>query len=131
MDITKLKYSDKSVDEILAQMVIEHFPRSKTVPTLKGWLRVLKPDGLITLATIDLDATARDWLDKDKVTPEGDYSYNLRGIYGQRCDEGNFHYTGFDFALLRKNLDEAGFDRITLLPTDHSHHLWVSARRPK
>jgi len=130
MDVCDLKYDDCSTDEILAQMVIEHLPRTKIVSVLKEWFRVLKPDGLITLATIDLDNTAKDWLDKDKTTPEGDYTYNLRGIYGQQCNEGNFHYTGFDFALLKKNLEEVGFDRIILRPTDHPHHLWVSARRP-
>jgi len=130
MDVCDLKYPDKSVDEIWAQMVIEHIPRAGTVSTLKEWLRVLKPDGLITIGTINLDEACKDWLDKEKTTPEGDYSYNLRGIYGQQCDAGNFHYTGFDFALLKKNLEEVGYDRINLMPPDHPHHLWVKARRP-
>jgi len=134
MDIKKLEYPDKCADEILAQMVIEHVPRMECVPTLKEWCRVLKPDGLITIATSDLDGMVRDWLDKGhQVEVNGqikDYIYNLRGIFGQQNEPGQFHYNGFDFNYLKICLEKAGFDRVTLMPPDHPHHLWATARRP-
>jgi predicted SAM-dependent methyltransferase len=134
MDIRKLDYSDNYADEILAHMCLEHFPQNETVPTLKEWHRVLKPGGKITIATSDLDGMVRDWLDKDGIFYDmdgnpHDYTYNLRGIYGQQCDEGQFHYIGFDFPYLHKLMTEAGFIKINLLPTNHTHHLYVEGRK--
>jgi len=134
MDVSKLEYPDNYVDEILAHMVLEHFPRTQTLDVLKEWYRVLKPDCKIIIATSDLDGMARDWLNKEKKQfddkgNEVDYTYNLRGIYGQQCDEGNFHYTGFDFPYLHKLMTDAEFIKITLLPTNHSHHLYIEARK--
>jgi len=134
MDVSKLEYPDNYADEILAHMVLEHFPRIQTLDVLKEWYRVLKPDSKIVIATSDLDGMVRDWLDKDKVYVDGngvehDYTYNLRGIYGQQTDPGQFHYTGFDFAMLHKLMTEAGFIKIDLLPTNHTHHLYVEARK--
>ncbi len=134
MDVSDLEYQSNYADEILAHMVLEHFPRTKTKEVLKEWHRVLKPEGKITIATSDLDGMVRDWLAKDKATIDGnglehDYTYNLRGIYGQQTDPGQFHYTGFDFPYLHKLMTEAGFIKIVLLPTNHSHHLYVEARK--
>jgi len=134
MDVSKLEYPDNYADEICSHMVLEHFPRTQTLDVLKEWYRVLKPGAKIVVATSDLDGMVRDWLDKGKVTIDGngvehDYTYNLRGIYGQQCDPGNFHYTGFDFSYLHRLMTEAGFIKIDLLPTNHTHHLYVEGRK--
>ena len=133
MDVRQLEYPDNYADEILAHMIIEHLPKKDVLPSLKEWNRVLKPDGKIIIATIDLDGLCRDWLDKEKTVEiegrETDYTYNLRGFYGHQSDEGQFHHIGFDFPFLHKLMTEAGFIKINLLPTNHTHHLYVEARK--
>lgn len=133
MDVRRLEYPDNYADEILAHMIIEHLPNSDVLPALKEWLRVLKPNCKLVIATIDLDGLCKDWLDKEKTVEidgvEKDYTYNLRGLYGHQSDEGQFHHIGFDFPFLHKLMTEAGFVKINLLPTNHSHHLYVEGRK--
>ena len=49
-DVTqRLPFEDNSADEVHAYHVIEHVWRWKTEATLKEWVRVLKPGGLMVL----------------------------------------------------------------------------------
>ena len=55
-DATKrLPYADESVDEVYASHVLEHIHHSKTLETLKEWVRVLKPGGRIRVAVPNFD----------------------------------------------------------------------------
>jgi SAM-dependent methyltransferase len=47
-----LPFPDDSVDEIFASHVLEHLPFES--PALQEWLRVLKPDGMLTVAVPDI-----------------------------------------------------------------------------
>jgi predicted SAM-dependent methyltransferase len=50
-----LPFPDDSVDEIYASHVLEHFTWSDGLVALKEWLRVLKPGGMLTVATPDIE----------------------------------------------------------------------------
>lgn len=49
----RLPYDDNSVDEVYASHVLEHIHHQKTEATLREWLRVLKPGGLMRIAVPD------------------------------------------------------------------------------
>lgn len=104
MDVRELDYSESSVDEILANDLIEHFSWKKTIGVLKVWAKVLKPGGKIYIQCPDMEAIARKIL-SGQIKEEG-ISY---WIYGSG-DYGNpsFHKAGFTINYLKKLLNEAG-----------------------
>lgn len=124
MNVKKLEYKDNEVEEILAQMIIEHFPRAEVIDILKEWCRALKQGEYIKIGTSNLDEMCRDWLSKGT-----GYLDNLRGIYGQQNAPGMFHYMGFDEQYLMDSMRAAGFKDVKILPTDHPHHLWAEATK--
>lgn len=63
MDVRDLQYSDGSVDEILAEFVLEHIPYHEVQETVWEWWRVLKVGGTLKLLVPDFDMIAREWLD--------------------------------------------------------------------
>jgi len=49
MDIRKLKYKENTFDALFANYSLIHIPRSEVLKTLKGFNKILKPDGLLYL----------------------------------------------------------------------------------
>ena len=56
-DAKELPYEDNTVDEIYASHVLEHLTWDDGMKALKEWYRVLKPGGMLTVATPDILAT--------------------------------------------------------------------------
>lgn len=52
-DCQKLPFPDASFDEIFASHIIEHISWRKVETTLKEWLRVLLPSGVLEILTVD------------------------------------------------------------------------------
>src|SRR5439155_20851452 len=61
-DIFNLPYADGTVEEIRADSLIEHLPFVNEPRFFYETKRVLKPGGLLRLATPDFEATVREWL---------------------------------------------------------------------
>lgn len=146
-DARKIPLPDNSVDEILAQHVIEHFPWSETNKILKEWYRVLKPNGIIKIICPDLDYILRVYLSLDNAFldtwekeidekgmsfPHGasddkDIWINFK-LFSSACKYDN-HFAAFNFRLLKKRLSAAGFDNIERKRARRSLNVW--ARKPK
>lgn len=111
-DISDLKdYADKSVSEIYASHVLEHFHHTKTQNVLKEWLRVLKPRGKAFISVPDLEIIT-------KFSVEFGWCDWIRNIiYGDQTDKFAFHYNGFDFGTLGKELVTAGFSDLKRIPS--------------
>jgi SAM-dependent methyltransferase len=94
-----------SVEEIWASHCLEHILPEKVQPTLKEWIRILRPGGIATIIVPDLDDACRQWLQR---TPA-----SLTMIYGE-LGVGKAHYHGWGALELRDELLDAGFDVISV-----------------
>ena len=107
----KLPMDANSVEEIWSSHALEHQDDQKILATLKEWERVLKPGGKMTLQVPNLDYIARYWLHG------GDRSYAKQIIFGNQQHAGEYHKTGWNPAMLRADLEAAGFrvDKIEIV----------------
>lgn len=99
-------FEDNSVDLIYACHLLEHFKRNQTEDILKEWHRVLKPGGILRLATPDFEKLAEVYL-KYK-----DLKLILGPLVGRQDYPENTHYMIFDFATLSETLKKVGFKKI-------------------
>ena len=102
-DVSRLPYKDESVAEVLANDVIEHFPREQTEMVLKEWIRVLRPDGILKIQCPDVRSLAYGLVYNQ--IPTNEFS---RRIYGGQEYNGNFHYAGFDIPEMKRILRKLG-----------------------
>ena len=107
-DITSLPYEDDSVDEVLAEDILEHFPRLRWKSVLQEWVRVLKPGQLMMLQFPEAIEIFHRLINAS--TQEEWEKWNRR-LFGGQGDgkndgEGMFHYTGFTYWYLRQYLEE-------------------------
>lgn len=120
-DVTKLPYSDNSVDLIYASHLIAYFDRQEIVPIFQEWFRVLKPGGILRLATPDFNTMAclycDGYLKLDQI---------LGPMYGRMPmgEQTIYHKTVYDLPGLMKLLKDVGFSmcyKYDWRDTEHSH----------
>lgn len=99
-------FEDNSVDLIYACHLLEHFKRNQIEDILKEWYRVLKPGGILRLATPDFEKLVEVYL-KHK-----DLKLILGPLVGRQDYPENTHYIIFDFATLSEILKKVGFKKI-------------------
>ena len=107
-DVSKLgMFKDETVDMIRASHILEHFRYGDTKRVLDEWYRVLKPGGLLYLSVpsweraveIYLKAGLQEWL--------------VYFLYGDQTEEGNYHYTVYDFERLCRVLALSNFKDVS------------------
>jgi predicted SAM-dependent methyltransferase len=113
---TPLPYHDNSVDFIYNEHFIEHLTAEEGVRVMKEFHRVLKPEGVLRIATPDLRYVlfryfffwrSQDWIQKwhrelktrAEMINKSFYSWEHRYLY--------------DSEELRRRLGEAGFTRLS------------------
>lgn len=106
-DAKQLPFADNSVDELIANGLLEHFPVSETEDLLDEWTRVLKPGGKIRIETPDLKELCRQFY-KGKLSVDSLVS----SLYGEEGDSENSHKSGFDEDKLRSLLKSKGIQKI-------------------
>ena len=121
-DISKLDYLNNEVDLIYASHVIAYFDRDEVLPLLKEWYRVLKPNGVLRLATPNFESMSKLY-EKNKYP----LSTFLGPIFGkmEMGDEIIYHRTIYDFNDLKNILSDCGFVDVSLYDwrlTEHSKH---------
>lgn len=118
-DIKTLKSIDSdSVSIIYAAHVLEHFGRKEYKEVLSRWFEILQPSGILRLSVPDIEQVFSHYGKfKDLEI--------LRGLlYGGQTYTQNYHYCGWDFTTLEKDLIEIGFQKVSRYDwreTDHSH----------
>jgi len=101
------QFPDRSIDTIYASHVFEHVPVSAVPQTLSGMFRVLKSGGKAMVSVPDMDVLCQSF-----INPAFDLQTRftiLRMMFGGQIDANDFHYFGWNFAVMRHFFDEAGF----------------------
>lgn len=105
-DISKLPFSDESVDFIYSCANIEHFGRHEYKNVLAHWYAKLRPGGILRLSTADFEAAC------ERYREVGDVNELLGLVVGGQKDDYDWHGMIFDFRLLEKALQEVGFTNV-------------------
>ena len=98
-------------EEILAQDVLEHFPRNETIKVLKKWSTLLKKDGVLKLRVPNLIGLFSLFLEKKYQNIEGQ-NLLVNNLFGTQVYTGDWHYTGFTKIILDDFLEKTGFKDI-------------------
>ena len=111
MDVSSLDFRDESVDEILAENILEHLSYYSIQETLWEWYRVLKYKGRLDLIVPDFEAIAKAYLNK-KIDMEilhfQLFAPTLKSI------PGTFHRCTFDKNYITNLLTKEGFKIIMM-----------------
>lgn len=107
-NVRKLPYLDHIVDVIYASHLIAYFDRAEIVDVLAEWKRVLKPGGVLRLATPDFWRMAQMY-EANRVNIE----QILGPMYG-KMDIGIkiYHKTVWDYPSLSRQLMLSGFKNV-------------------
>ena len=111
-------FKNDNVSLIYCSHVLEHFPRHEYKNVLKNWFDVLSKGGVLRLAVPNIEAVIDHY-----------HQFNdleiLRGfLWGGQTYPQNYHYCGWDFKTLEKDLLSVGFDKVLKYDwrdTEHSN----------
>lgn len=110
-------FAEETFDELYASHVLEHLDYHEEVLTaLREWHRVLKAGGRLLVGVPDMDAMARLFLAKDRLTPDDQFLV-MRMLFGAHGDPYDYHQTGFNQDILVGFLTEAGYVRLRRVRT--------------
>jgi len=110
---TSLPYDNNTIDEILAEHIIEHFHPEEWYRILRDWARVLKPNGIIEIYTPDIIRCAKNLIEESEILDSSftkkctDWRW-LLPIYGGYRGPGEIHKNGFNLAKLTNHLNSVG-----------------------
>jgi len=107
-----LDYKDDSVFEIRASHILEHFAFNEIAEVLTDWIRVLRPGGRIRIAVPELTRIL-------KLAQEGDNLW-ARYLMGGQTDDNDYHKSVFTEAVLREQMEKAGFEAIQEWHSDNT-----------
>ena len=104
-------------EEILAQDVLEHLPRTSTCKVLVHWNRLLAPGGILRLRVPNVVAILK------RIASPGNQSVAkqedlIQFLFGTQAYSGDFHFTSFTEVLLRHYLQTAGYDVLAITTLD-------------
>lgn len=124
-DLTDLPFADGSVDAVWCSHVLEHLPINKVPLALAEMFRVLRPRGRAIVRVPDFDYVAKYWL----TGPDRAWAEAM--VFGTQTDEGQFHKAAFTSAVLRADLEAAGFEvlRVEMRWTHTQETLQAVARK--
>ena len=122
-----LSLDDGAVEEIHSSHALEHQAQARVLPTLREWLRVLRPGGRLDLKVPDLRWACRHWLENPTL------GWQMATIFGTQEHPGEFHKAGFSPEILAAYLEEAGFEiESSEIVWDHAQDtIHMIARKPE
>ncbi len=107
-----------TVDVIYASNVLEHLGRWEYMPALQRWHELLRPGGIVRLSVPDFQALAEYYLETR------DLATMYCALHGGQDTPLNVHLWCWDFDMLKKDLETAGFTgvrRYDRNATEHAH----------
>lgn len=104
-------------EEVLAQDVLEHMPRTSTRKILAHWNRLLAPGGLLHLRVPNALSILRLLADR-KNQAVAKQEELIQMLFGTQAYSGDFHFTSFTEPLLRHYLQVTGFEVVAITLPD-------------
>jgi predicted SAM-dependent methyltransferase len=116
---TLTKFQNDSAELIYACHVLEHVGRREYMAVLKRWHEILKSDGILRLAVPDFESVVNHYVKNHNIEA-------VRGLlWGGQDYPTNYHYIGWDFDRLKKDLEEIGFKNVQRYDRDKTEHSHV------
>lgn len=118
-DVTKLPFHDKSVDVIYASHLIAYFDRHEIMHVLSEWKRVIRPGGILRLATPDYFKMSKMYLES-KIRLD-----DIHGpLYGrmEMNDKIIYHKTVYDYPTIVRILGLCGFINVKRYDHNETEH---------
>lgn len=104
-------------EEIIAQDVLEHIPRTQTKNVLSEWYRLLKRGGILNLRVPNVIGLLRLFENKYPNSLSG-HEELIHCLFGTQAYNGDFHHTSFTDILIEHYLNNAGFTILSIDPKD-------------
>ena len=104
------------VDVLYASNVLEHFQRFEYPLVLQRWYQVLKPGGILRLSVPDMEAICKYYVETGKL----DDIY--MAVFSGQAKPFSFHYWGWDFKTLERDLKAAGFREVWKYDREKTDH---------
>jgi predicted SAM-dependent methyltransferase len=135
-------FEPDSVSEIYSRHMLEHLGPQDLPRTLRAWLSILRPGGVMRAVVPDLAFHARQLLGELASwtqDPEENLAHALAGFYGWHDParggaNEDAHRWGYTWETLSRALGEAGYvfvQRIVEGPDSEPWHLQVTAAKPE
>ena len=119
-DITQLRqFKRNSISVIYVCHTLEHLTRFNYNIALKRWFELLKKDGILRISVPDLENLCQYYVET------GDLNSIRGSLYGGQDYKENFHYWGWDFNELSKDLKQVGFKKIQRYDWQKTEHSQV------
>src|SRR5262249_23227113 len=113
-DVREIGFMPSSqYEELLAQDVLEHLPRTDTARTLFHWNRPLRMGGILRVrvpSVLSIADLLRDPLNQAPTKQEE----LIQWLFGTQAYTGDFHLTSFTWPLLEHYLRMAGFETVKI-----------------
>lgn len=101
-----IDYDNDTFDLIYSSHVLEHFPRKQTLNILQEWTRILKKGGILRISVPNIEALI-------EIYQQGkDLDQIIGPLYGRQDYRYNYHYTIFDYKILKGLMEKAGLTSI-------------------
>jgi hypothetical protein len=94
-------------EELIAQDVLEHLPRTEVLEALREWSRLLMPGGRLVLRVPDVIGLAKLLAKRHDLAEQ---EILLQNLYGTQAYSGDFHFFGFTEVVLRHYVALAGLE---------------------
>ncbi len=132
-DILNLPYKDNTIDEILAEHLIEHIKFKDEEQFWKETYRILKKGGKLICEVPDLEWLCKVFVENTdyfkefyRIGEKDHYFGNGRSvehrwsiltthIFGNQNGEGQFHYNGFTKQKLERICELIGFNSVSII----------------
>jgi Methyltransferase domain len=114
-DVMHLPVRDAVAEEVFAQDVLEHLPRTSTADALREWARVVAPGGSIHARFPSLVHAVELMQRKNDV--EG-HRVLMQNLYGTQAYTGDVHLTSFTDLTVAEDFHAAGFRELVATVAD-------------
>lgn len=128
-DLTALRYSSGSIDEVRLHHVFEHFTRPTAAALLAGWCSWLRVGGVVRIEVPDFNRTARSML--NPLSSRQRKMVGMRHLFGSHEAGWAVHCEGWSVRSLSDLLVTAGLKVLTVKKNSWkgTYNLEVSAEK--
>jgi hypothetical protein len=115
-DVLNLPIAEGAIEEVLAQDVLEHLPRTSTTAALAEWRRVTEVDGVARVRVPSLFHAVDLMRSADTLSM---HQTLLQNLYGTQAYTGDVHLTSFTDRTVADAFHSAGYRRVSAELMDH------------